>query len=307
MRNILFVGLSSFTGFYFVKHLSKNKKNKIYCVLTKSKKKYDHLKKKRINIASKIKNVHLLYNIKFGDKKFIKLVEKIKFEIFCFHHAHTDNYNDNFKFNLKKSIKENLNNVDNIFNKISNKSKIIITNTVFQKIERKKYKPLNNYGISKTVSYEKIKQLCRQYDIKYKSIFIPNPWGILEEKKLNFYLINNWLNNNQTIVKYPNYIRDNIHIDKLSKEYNKVVNSKSKKIEYFPSQYCSSNKVFIEALRKKFEKFFKIKTSVIYSKNTKYDQPIERINGSKVLNKLNFNENLNKYFKYYFKIVKKFN
>ncbi len=304
MRNILFVGLTSFTGFYFVKDMCKNKKNKIFCVLTKDKKKYDYLKKKRLNIISKNKNVKLINNVKFGDKKFLKLIKDIKFEIFCFHHAHTNNYNDDSKFNFRKSIKNNLNNVDKVFSIIPQNAKIIITNTVFQKIDKKKYKPLSNYGLSKTVSYEKMIELSKKYKIEYKSFFIPNPWGILEEKKLNYYLITNWLNKNKTEIKFPDYIRDNIFINKLSEEYNNLLHLRSKQKEFFPSGYCSSNKVFIEALRKKFEKFFKIKTDVKYSLMTKTDQPLIRINGNKIQKKIQFKENLDNYFRYYSRIVK---
>ena len=148
-------------------------------------------------------------------------------------------------------------------------------------------------------------KLCKKYKIKYKSFFIPNPWGILEEKKLNYYLIKNWINKNQTVIKFPNYIRDNIYINKLSEKYNKLLYLKSKQVEFFPSGYCSSNKVFIEALRKKFEKFFKIKTDVKYLINTKGDQPLIRINGRKVHKKIVLKENLDNYFKYYSRFVKK--
>ena len=41
-------------------------------------------------------------------------------------------------------------------------------------------------------------------------------------KKLNFYLIKNWLNNKNAKISHPNYIRDNIHIDLLSKMYKKL-------------------------------------------------------------------------------------
>ena len=44
---ILFLGVTSFSGFHFVKRLSKNKLLKIYCTLTKRIEKYKHLKKKR--------------------------------------------------------------------------------------------------------------------------------------------------------------------------------------------------------------------------------------------------------------------
>ena len=299
MKKILFTGLSSFTGFYFVNHLSKYKNNKIFCTLSNKKRGYAFLKKKRINLISKKKNVNLIFNVRFGDKKFIDLVNKKRFDILCFHHAHTKNYNNDKKFKLKKSLNKNLNNIDELFKFIKSKSKIIITNTIFQKIPSRNYKPINNYGISKSISYEKIKNLCKIHNINYKSFFIPNPWGIYEEKKLHYYLFKNWLKNKEAIVKFPNYVRDNIHIEKLSKAYLDVVNSRSKKKEYFPSGYCSSNKVFIEALKKEFEKFFKIKTRVKYLKKTKNEQPLIRINGKKILKKVVIKEKLSNYFSYY--------
>jgi len=305
MRKILFTGLSSFTGFYFINQLSNNKNNKIFCILSKNKKDYDFFKKKRISLISKKKNVNLIFNVKFGDKKFINLLSKEKFNFLCFHHAYTKNYNNDKKFNFKKSLKENLNNVDELFKYINKKSKIIITNTIFQKIPKKNYKSINNYGVSKELTYEKLKKLCNFHKIKYKSFFITNPWGIYEEKKLHYYLIENWLKNKEVIIKFPNYIRDNIHIEKLSKEYQKVINSKSEKKEYFPSGYCSSNKVFIEALRKEFEKYFNVKTKVKYLKRIKGDQPIIRVNGNRIVKKVIFRENLNKYFAYYSQLLRK--
>ncbi len=136
-------------------------------------------------------------------------------------------------------------------------------------------------------------------NLKYKSIFITNPWGILEEKKLNYLLIKNWLNNKTPKITFPNYIRDNILIDDLSNAYYKILNSNSKKINYFPSGYCSSNEVFISALKNKFEKFFKKKVNVNFVYDVPHKQPIKRINGKRVLKKIIFRKNLNKYFKYY--------
>lgn len=299
MKNILFTGLSSFTGFYFVNLLSKYKNNKIFCTLSKKKKDYKFLKKKRIDLISKKKNVNLIFNVKFGDRKFINLVNKRKFDILCFHHAYTKDYNDDKKFKLKKSLNENLNNIDELFEFIERKSKIIITNTIFQKISSKNYKSINNYGVSKSISYEKIKSLCKLHNIKYKSFFITNPWGVYEEKKLHYYLFKNWFKNKVAIIKFPHYIRDNIHIEKLSKAYLEIINSRSKKKEYFPSGYCSSNKVFIEALRKEFEKFFNIKTRVKYLKKINNEQPLIRINGKKILKKVKIKEKLKNYFSYY--------
>ena len=267
--HILFLGVSSFSGYHFIKKLSENKKNKIICTLTKKLNSYKSIMYERIKLIKKIKNIQIIEKIKFGDEKFINLLKKKKFNVICLHHALTKNYNSNTKFNLKKSLTENTKNINLDFSKIDKKCKIVISNTIFQNIPSKRYKAVNNYGISKSRSYEKIKLSCKKFNLKYKSIYITNPWGPLEEKKLNYYLITNWIQNKKTFVSHPNYIRDNIFIDKLTKYYYKIVNSNSKKIEYFPSGYCSTNKIFIESFKNKFEKFFnkKLKLSMVENQN----------------------------------------
>ena len=204
---------------------------------------------------------------------------------------------------MDKYLKENTNNIKEVFKLIDCKSLVVISNTIFQNIPAKKYKAVNNYGVSKSNSFNQIKNFCKKNNIKFKSIYITNPWGIYEEKKLNFYLIKKWFNNKNPIISHPNYIRDNIYIDNLSKSYKKIVLSKSNKIHYFPSGICSSNKLFIEAFKKKFEKFFNKKVKVTYANNSIYNQPICRINGDRISKKVNIKQNLNNYFLYYQKIL----
>ena len=294
--HILFLGVSSFSGYHFIKKLSENKKNKIICTLTKKLNSYKSIRYERIKLIKKIKNIQIIEKIKFGDEKFINLLKKKKFNVICLHHALTKNYNSNTKFNLKKSLTENTKNINLVFSKIDKKCKIVISNTIFQNIPSKRYKAVNNYGISKSRSYEKIKLSCKKFNLKYKSIYITNPWGPLEEKKLNYYLITNWIQNKKTFVSHPNYIRDNIFIDKLTKYYYKIVNSNSKKIEYFPSGYCSTNKIFIESFKNKFEKFFnkKLKLSMVENQNiiSQYVELMEK----KINKKIIISENLDKYF-----------
>ena len=120
---------------------------------------------------------------------------------------------------------------------------------------------------------------------------------------MNYYLIKNWFKNKDAYILHPNYIRDNIHINKLSQSYKKIILSKSNKVNFFPSGVCSSNKVFIEALKKKFEQFFKKKAKVTYANHAIYNQPMCRINGSRISKKIKIEENLSKYFLYYKKYL----
>lgn len=301
---ILFLGSSSFTGFHFVNNLSKKKNNKIVCLFTKKKNDYQSIRYRRISALSKKKNIKLIYQIKFGDSKFIKLVKR-KFDVVCLHHAETKNYNDDKKFKFKKSINKNIQNINKVFQNLDKKTLIVISNTIFQKIKSKKYSAVNNYGKSKSITYEKLKTACTKFNLSFKSIYITNPWGMYEEKKLNYYLMKSWINGEEAVVKFPNYIRDNIFIDKLTKQYIKLLNSKSKKIDYFPSGYCSTNEEFIKALKKRFEKFFKTNAHVKFVYNLKHEQPKIRINSKKFKKKIIINENLNIYFNYYKKLIDK--
>ena len=302
---LLFLGASSFTGYHFVKKISETKKYKVYCTLTKNLTKYESIRLERIKLLNKKKNIFFIENIKFGDKKFIHLIKKNNFDILCLHHAETLNYNDDKKFNFKKSITKNIKNINNVFQILNKKTRIIISNTIFQEIKSKNYTSVNNYGKSKSITYEKIKKICAKYNLKYKSLFITNPWGIYEEKKLNYYLIKNWLLNKETVVNYPKYVRDNIHIDKLTKNYIKIIYSKSQKIDYFPSGYCGSNEQFINALKKKFEKYFNKKVYIKYNYNLNHTQPIIRVNSKNLKKKILIKESLNSYFKYYKMLINK--
>jgi len=119
-------------------------------------------------------------------------------------------------------------------------------------------------------------------------------------------MIINWLKNKDVVISYPNYIRDNIHIDKLTKNYIKMIHSKSKKIDYFPSGYCSTNEAFIIALKKRFEKHFNKKVNLNFIYNLKHIQPTTRINSKKIKKKIVIKENLKSYFNYYQKLINKF-
>ncbi len=302
---ILFLGSSSFTGFHFVYNLSKNKNNEIICLFTKKQSDYHSIRANRINILRKKSNIKFVYQIKFGDLKFIRLIKKEKFDVLCLHHAETNNYNDDRRFKFKKSISKNTKNINEVFQNLDKRIFILISNTIFQEIKIKKYNAVNNYGKSKSITYQKLREICEKYKFRFKSIYITNPWGIYEEKRLNYYLIRSWIKGEEATVKFPNYIRDNIFIDKLTKQYVKLLNSKSKKVDYFPSGYCSTNEEFIKALKRKFEKFFKTKAYVKFIYNIKHEQPKIRINSKKFKKKIIINENLNNYFNYYKELINK--
>ena len=72
MRNkkILFIGSSSFTGYHFVKTITKKTNFEIYCTFTKNLNNYKSIRKKRILDIYKNNKVKSFFKVKFGDKNF---------------------------------------------------------------------------------------------------------------------------------------------------------------------------------------------------------------------------------------------
>ncbi len=52
-KKILFIGVSSFTGYGFVKKILKNKFFEVHCTLTKKLKDYEYIKKKELKLLPK--------------------------------------------------------------------------------------------------------------------------------------------------------------------------------------------------------------------------------------------------------------
>lgn len=297
-KNILFTGVTSFSGFHFVNELSKLKKINIYCTLQYKKNEYKDLKLQRLNLIKH--KVNLIEKTSLGSKNFIKLIKKIKFDYFCHHSAYTKNYNNDKKFDLKFAIQSSLKNIDQIFEFLPKDIKIILTETIFQNDYAKSKKAFNKYGLYKSIVSSCYDYYCSKNKIQLKKIVIPNPWGILEERRFLYYLINKWLKNETPFIKNPNYIRDNIYIDDLSKNYKKYLFSNVMKT-YYPSKIACSNYVFAQAIKKKLEFFLKKKLSLKKNMKEVFIEPKILINAKNYKRKIFIKKDLSKYFKYYTK------
>ena len=112
MKKIVIMdGCSSFTGYWFAKELQKNK----YLVIklfNKKKEKYFGNYKLRV---LDLKDNNSYFNIKFGSKSFLKLLNKYKNFIYIHHAAYTKDYDNDDNFNLIEAISENNYNIEKFF------------------------------------------------------------------------------------------------------------------------------------------------------------------------------------------------
>ena len=233
---VLFTGSSSFTGYYFLKEINKNK-IKTFAVFSREKKEYKKIFQKEI-LNSKMRYIVPCKKVNFGSKKYIDIIKKENINVICFHHFIVGNLNNKYDFN--KNLKKLLQNIEEVIFQLSlNKnSSIIYTSSVYQKISSsRKYlndKSRINYGYTKLILSQILKYMCKKYKIKFINFELQNPIGKFEkENSLPFYIASSFFNKNKIKLENPRRIFKYQFIENISKDYVKaLINKKNLKSRY---------------------------------------------------------------------------
>lgn len=295
---IVITGASSFTGFHFTLEIAKYKK--IICFSHKKFSSYKDLKKTRLQILKKNKNIKLIFNCSFGSEKMIRVIKSYKNICFCFHHAQTLNAKDDFKFSFLESFNQDLYNIDNFFKKCSNNiKKIIFSSSIFQKEHSKQLIDFNKYSLNKSITLETLKFFCHKFNIRLINFVISNPFGVLEDRRYSFYLLNNWINKSTPIVGSPDFIREYIYIDDLKKLYFNAtklnLNKNYKEIK--PRGLKMTNLKFANFLKNNFTKYISHKIYLSVKKSYSTEPKNISFNGNSNYNISN--SKIKEYFEYY--------
>jgi len=75
------------------------------------------------------------------------------------------------------------------------------------------------YGLSKGLTWQMFRYYCSQAGVPLGKFVIANPFGPFEEPRFTAYLMRMWKSGKAASVKTPDYLRDNIHVDLLSRLY----------------------------------------------------------------------------------------
>jgi UDP-glucose 4-epimerase len=233
---VLFTGSSSFTGMNFINKLI-DLNYEVTAVFTKIHKSYNQLQKSRIENISKLAN--FVYGVNFGDEQFIELLNEKQYDIACFHHAEVANYKSNL-FNTDLALKRNTLGIEKVTKILKkNSTKLLITRSIYEEGvgSRSINKDVGEYGLAKRLTFEKFKN---SYDPKdLFSFVICNPYGKLENPKLQQYLVKMWKVGEIPILNHPYLVRDNIPIDLMAESYGvyvkNIVDGNEKKFVLAPS------------------------------------------------------------------------
>ncbi len=287
---ILFVGASSFTGYWFVKELIKNDHSIVSTFTKDSLDSYAGIRNFRVSELTKISTP--VWGCKFGDEQFIKLVNKESFDTLCLHASFVENYKSD-QFDFIYALKNNTFNIEKVFNLLQeNKcNTIILTGSVFEQNEGvgSNNNAISPYGLSKGLTYEVVKYYAKKYKIKLGKFVIPNPFGPYEEPRFVNYLVKEWKEDNVPIVKTPKYIRDNIHVSLLGKYYSRFLENVHNSDLFFqkvnPSGYVESQGDFTKRVAEEIRKRTGLMCKYILSEQKSFEMPIVKINTDNTLEK----------------------
>ena len=279
---ILFTGASSFTGYWFVRELS-CAGHEIIATFTKEAGSYSGIKKKRIDLIPR--EVTRIFSCPFGSSAFMDIIDsKDGWDVLCHHAAETSGYK-NIDFDYVHAIAQNTFKINDVLKELAAKecSKIVVTGSFFEPGEGAGdsiLRAFSPYGVAKKATADLFEYFAQRHQMAFGKFVIPNPFGPLEGDRFTSYLMGSWIKGEISIVKTPDYVRDNIHVSILALAYSEFVGNKVWKgsAKFNPSGYVESQKDFTLRVSRETSKRLGLSCQVEFLQQKDFSEPLKRFN-----------------------------
>jgi hypothetical protein len=251
MPKYILTAPSSFTGYWIIKKLlEKFPAEDITCIGSSLKESYTDLYKTRISeIRENRANVLHINNT----REILKCVESIKPKYFHFHSAYTKNYQSE-TFDLVEAIKCNNLYLEETYKILSEiKCISILTGSYFQKYDYRNLGSSIRYAISKNLNEKAHDSLSEKYGVKLLKLVIPNPYGPLENKKLNNYVFECLRLKKEVVLKFPKAEGINVLGAEVGDDLLKIIQSGNSSHSLIDNFRFVNNNQFVEGLKFLFE------------------------------------------------------
>lgn len=282
---ILFTGASSFTGYWFIRELTRAGHHVSATYTGADISHYEGIRKDRVRRIGEVSDQ--IFNCSFGSARFVDLLDsENKWDLLCHHAAEVTDYKSS-EFDYNSAVKKNTSNLVNVLKKLREKEcdTILLTGSVFENDEGRGSEDLRAfslYGLSKSITYNVFRYYAQLFSFKLGKFVIPNPFGPFEEARFTTFLMKTWFRGETAIVKTPEYVRDNIHVSLLAKVYNHfagdIKNSDHELLKINPSGYCESQGEFARRFATQMKIRFDLNCKLELANQKEFAEPKTRIN-----------------------------
>lgn len=281
---ILFTGISSFTGCWFARTLA-NAGHEVAGPLRGSPARYDGVRRARLE--QMLAGCRLIPEAPFGSEPFLQLLrEGGPWDLLCHHAAETANYRSP-DFDAHAALRSNslnLRAVLTVFQQSGGKA-VVLTGSVFENDEGLGYgsmRAFSGYGLAKGLTWQVFRFYCEQAGLPLGKFVIPNPFGPWEEPRFTAYLMKTWKQGQVAVVKTPQYVRDNIHVDLLAEVYLcfalQLADPASAKLKINPSGYIETQGAFAQRMAQEVRLRTGWACALELPPQQDFSEPLKRVN-----------------------------
>lgn len=280
---ILITGISSFTGAWFARQLAEEG-HAVVGTLRQSTSGYDALSSKRIAMCQAA-GVKIAEGIVYGRPTFLSLLDQ-GFEVVGWHGADVGDYKS-LDYDVVQAAQASTTGVREACDRAraAGTRKLIVTGTVaepFGGLGDDVEQAASPYGLSKMISWLVIDHYAHRAGLMTGKFVIPNPFGRYEQARFCSYLIRSWAAGKRPEVRSPDYVRDNIPVDKCAQAYAAFATSPLEQRLCRPSGYIGTQGDFTARFAREIGQRLHIDTPFLLARQTEFAESRVRINSQSV-------------------------
>ena len=281
--NVLLTGASSFTGHRFAKELSRDGHMVTGLFQRENAESYSGLRGRRL--ADFQTFAEPKFGISFGTPEFLKFVSQGSWGVYCHHGADVTDYKSE-DFDAVNALRSNTLQLRNALKILSETGclKVAVTGSVFEGGEGAGSEGLPHfspYGLSKALTWQFFEFEAARAGLTLGKFVIPNPFGPLEEPRFVRYLMKTWFEGREAQVMTPDYVRDNIHVGLLARDYVHFLEGLPNVpgiVRRNPSGIVGEQGAFAQRVAREMRARLKWECGLELGKQTTFDEPKIRIN-----------------------------
>jgi len=281
---ILFTGASSFTGFWFVRELTRAG-HEVVATFRRCPEDYaEPLRRQRVSLA--LEHCRGVFGCSFGDPAFVELARSRRWDLFCHHAADVTDYRS-ADFDVVAAFGNNVRNVAAVLEALQaegGRPRLVVTGSVFENDEGTGSEGLpafSPYGLSKSFTWQVFRYHAVRAGLSLGKFVVPNPFGPYEEPRFTAYLMKSWFGGKAAAVNTPGYVRDNIHVSLLAKAYVRFADELpdgGRVLGLHPSGYAESQGSFALRFAREMRVRLGLACNVELARQVEFAEPRVRIN-----------------------------